>query len=126
MVEMGATSFWEEFKFDWIKDSVKADEPITEGKHGIKGDLTCYNGYRLSLCHGWASGPTTFLSRYVLGVEPVLPGYKKIKVVPHLGDLDYACGDIPTPYGNIHIFHKKVNGEIKTEITLPIGVDLEK
>jgi hypothetical protein len=29
----------------------------------------CYQGFRYSLCHGWASGPTAWLSPHVLGVQ---------------------------------------------------------
>lgn len=41
----------------------------------------CYTQLRHSLCHGWASGPTSFLSRHVLGIKPIEAGYKKIKKV---------------------------------------------
>ena len=41
----------------------------------------CYTQLRHSLCPGWASGPTSFLSRHVLGIKPIEAGYKKIKKV---------------------------------------------
>lgn len=34
------------------------------------GGAWCYVGLRHSFCHGWASGPTAWLSRHVLGIEP--------------------------------------------------------
>lgn len=128
MIKMGATTFWEEFDLDWMKGTSGVDVPEKDGIPCIHVPFgkSCYVGLRLSLCHGWASGPTSFLSRYVLGVKPVEAGYKKIKIEPNLGDLEFACGDIPTPYGNIHVFHKNVNGKIETQYELPYGVEIIK
>jgi alpha-L-rhamnosidase len=40
------------------------DEIVPAGKKDIHDDYGayCYVGFRHSLCHGWASGPTAFLS----------------------------------------------------------------
>ena len=38
------------------------EAPFGTGKH--IGGAYCYKGLRLSLCHGWASGPTAWLSRH--------------------------------------------------------------
>jgi Bacterial alpha-L-rhamnosidase C-terminal domain/Bacterial alpha-L-rhamnosidase 6 hairpin glycosidase domain len=56
---------------------------------------------RTSLAHGWASGPTPILTGYVLGVQPVNPGYQTFTVMPHPGSLRWAEGAVPTPYGRI-------------------------
>lgn len=40
----------------------------------------CYTQFRHSLCHGWASGPTAFLSEYVLGVKILESGCRKVKI----------------------------------------------
>jgi hypothetical protein len=56
---------------------------------------------RTSLAHGWASGPTPILTSYVLGVQPVDPGYQTFTVAPHFGSLQWAEGAVPTPYGRI-------------------------
>ena len=58
---------------------------------------------RTSLAHGWASGPTPILTGYVLGVQPVKPGYQTFTVTPHPGSLRWAEGTIPTPYGQIRV-----------------------
>ena len=56
---------------------------------------------RTSLAHGWASGPTPIMTSYVLGVQPVAPGYQTFTVTPHPGSLRWAQGAVPTPYGRI-------------------------
>ncbi len=58
---------------------------------------------RTSLAHGWASGPTPILTGYVLGVQPVKPGYQTFTVSPHPGSLRWAAGAVPTPDGQILI-----------------------
>ena len=67
--------------------------------------------------HGWASGPTSWLSEYVLGVQMVEPGCKVVSITPHLGDLEWVEGTFPTPYGVITIRHEKgTDGKIKSII----------
>lgn len=125
MLDYGATTFWEDFNLDWIKNASRIDELVPAGKDDLHGDFGayCYLGFRHSLCHGWASGPTAWISKYVLGVIPVEPGFKKVKIVPHLGDLSFAEGTFPTPNGIIKIKHvKQKDGTIKSDIVLPDGV----
>ena len=64
MLALGATTFWEDFDIEWAKDAVGIDELVPEGARDIHGDFGnyCYKGFRHSLCHGWASGPTAWLS----------------------------------------------------------------
>lgn len=50
--------------------------------HGDCGAY-CYVGFRHSLCHGWASGPTSWLSRHILGVEVIEPGCRQVRITPH-------------------------------------------
>src|SRR5260370_36701106 len=56
---------------------------------------------RTSLAHGWASGPTPILTGYMLGVQPVNPGYQTFTVMPHRGSLRWAERAVPPPYGQI-------------------------
>jgi alpha-L-rhamnosidase len=125
MLDLGATSFWEDFDLDWTKNVSRIDELVPEGKNDIHADFGnhCYKGLRHSLCHGWASGPTAWLSEHVLGIKIVEPGCKTIKIEPHLGDLDWAEGTFPTPMGLIEIRHEKTpDGTVKTTVKAPPGV----
>ena len=126
MLNYGATTFWEDFNMEWLNNAAPIDELVPAGKKDLHGDCGayCYIGYRHSLCHGWASGPTAWLSKYVLGIIPVEPGFKKVKIEPHLGALSFAEGTFPTPYGVIKVTHtKQRNGKIVSEIVLPKGVE---
>ena len=129
MLDLGATTFWEDFDYSKAAEAGRIDEIVPEGKYDIHADggAYCYVGLRHSFCHGWASGPTTWLSSHVLGIEPAEPGFKKVRINPHLGSLEWAEGSYPTPYGPITVSHKKTaDGKVKSEIHLPKGVKLVK
>ncbi len=127
MLNLGATTFWEDFNMDWLPDASRIDELIPAGKKDIHCSYGayCYKGFRLSLCHGWASGPTPWLTEHVLGIKVEAPGCKVLKIEPHLGDLKFAEGTFPTPYGIVKVKHTKLaNGKIKSEISAPKEVKI--
>jgi hypothetical protein len=127
MLDMGATTFWEDFNLDWLENAAGIDELVPEGKKDIHADFGdyCYKNLRHSLCHGWASGPTAWLSEHVLGVKVVEPECKVLNIEPHLGDLEWVEGTFPTPHGVVYISHKKgVDGKIKTTFNAPKGVKI--
>lgn len=125
MLDLGATTFWEGFDLAWSENAGRIDELVPPGRKDVHGDCGehCYVGFRHSLCHGWASGPTAWLSRHVLGVEPLEPGFRTARVVPHLGDLQWAEGTYPTPRGPIRIRHeRRPDGTVHSTVTPPPGV----
>jgi hypothetical protein len=127
MLDLGATTFWEDFEMKWLENAGRIDEITPEGKvdvHAAYGGY-CYVGLRHSLCHGWASGPTSWLSQHVLGITILEPGCRKVKIEPHLGDLKWVEGTYPTPLGVIWVRHEKqADGSIKSEIKAPKGVKI--
>lgn len=129
MLDLGATTFWEDFDIDWMENAGRIDELTPEGKvdvHRTYGNY-CYKYYRHSFCHGWASGPTAWLSEYVLGVQVVEPGCKVVRVKPNLGDLQWVEGTFPTPHGVLKIRHEKqADGTVKSSIEAPSEVKVIK
>ena len=124
MLKLGATTFWEDFDVEWMKNAAPIDRLPEEGEvdvHKTYGRY-CYQGYRHSFCHGWASGATAWMSEYVLGVKILEPGCKKVKITPHLGDLDWVEGTYPTPLGEIHIRAEKTPEGTRVCINAPEGV----
>ena len=127
MLDLGATTFWEDFNYMDSKNAARIDEFVPEGKFDIHADggAYCYVGLRHSFCHGWASGPTAWLSQHILGVEPASPGFKTVRIRPHLGNLEWVEGDFHTPYGIIHVTHsRRPDGQISSTVELPEGVEL--
>jgi hypothetical protein len=75
------------------------------------------------LCHGWAAGPTAWLSEYVLGIRIKEAGGAVIEVKPRLGDLDWVEGSLPTPYGMVSVRHdRRSDGTVDSKIDGPPGV----
>ncbi len=127
MLDLGATTFWEDFNMDWLPGASRIDELVPAGKKDIHGDYGdyCYVGHRHSLCHGWASGPTAWLTEHVLGINVIAAGMTKISVKPNLGDLSYAEGTFPTPKGLLYVKHtKQPNGEVHSVIEAPDGIEI--
>jgi len=127
MIDLGATTFWEDFDIDWLNNAARIDELVPEGKvdvHRTYGNY-CYKYFRHSFCHGWASGPTSWMSEYVLGVQVIEPGCKVVRIHPNLGDLQWAEGTFPTPQGLIKIRHEKqADGKVKSIINAPKGIKI--
>jgi len=127
MLDMGATTFWEDFNLDWLGNASRIDELTPAGKKDIHGDFGayCYPGYRHSLCHGWASGPAAWLTDHVLGVKVIEPGCKTLTIEPHLDELNWVEGTYPTPKGIVYIKHiKEKNGNIKSTVKAPKGINI--
>jgi len=125
MLSRGATTFWEDFNVDWLEGSGRIDELTPEGQKDLHADFGahCYKGLRHSLCHGWAAGPTAWLSEHVLGLSPRSTTSGTLRIRPHLGDLEWASGAIPTPAGLIRVHHVRgIGGVVKSEIDVPPGV----
>lgn len=125
MLDLGAKTFWEDFDLDWMENASRIDELVVDGRidvHATYGDYS-YKGHRNSLCHGWSSGPTAWLSEYVLGVRPVSPGFETVRIEPHLGELEWVKGSFPTPFGLIEVHHRKNSeGEIESRVVVPEGI----
>lgn len=128
MLDMGATTFWENFDIRWLENAAPIDEIPAPGKTDIHGDhgAFCYQGFRHSLCHGWSSGPVPFLTECVLGIRVVEDGCRKIQIHPSLGHLKEAHGTFPTPYGVLKVSHRcREDGTVETQYTAPDGVAVE-
>ncbi|GAB6011967.1 alpha-L-rhamnosidase-related protein [Viscerimonas tarda] len=127
MLDMGATTFWEDFNMEWLDNAARLDELTPAGKKDIHGDFGayCYPGFRHSFCHGWSSGPTAWMTEHILGIQVVEPGCKTIKIEPHLGDLTWVEGSYPTPFGVLKVKHTKdADGKTTSQISAPKGVKI--
>ncbi|TWT65774.1 family 78 glycoside hydrolase catalytic domain [Crateriforma conspicua] len=53
--------------------------------------------------HAWGAAPANLLPRYVLGVQPNVPGWSNAMIRPCTGGLSYARGNVPTPLGPVQV-----------------------
>ena len=125
MLDLGATTFWEDFDMDWAHKASPVDRLPSPGESDVHGDngAHCYIGFRHSLCHGWSAGPVPFLAETVLGVELASPGGRDVRLRPRLGDLEWAEGCYPLPAGDLHVRHQRcADGSVQTSFEAPAGV----
>ncbi|NVM62314.1 hypothetical protein FHW88_000590 [Mucilaginibacter sp. SG538B] len=88
MLNLGATSFWEEYN----PSKTGADRYAMYGRPFGK-----------SLCHAWGASPIYLLGKYYLGVKPTAPGYQQYVIEPKLGGLQWMEGSVPTVDGDIKV-----------------------
>ena len=63
MLDMGATTFFEDFDIKWAEGSCRIDRLPKPNQKDLHADFGayCYKGYRHSLCHGWSAGVIQFI-----------------------------------------------------------------
>ena len=129
MLDMGATSFWEDFNLAWTNNAFRIDQMPVKGKKDIHGDYGdfCYVGFRHSLCHGWSSGPAAWLINHVLGLRIVEPGGSVVECSPDLAGLEWAEGSIVTRFGPVHVsVRKDAAGKTEFDVSAPAGVTVRR
>jgi hypothetical protein len=71
-------------------------------------------------CHAWSASPNYDFLATIAGIEPASPGFKTVKIEPHLGALTHIEGKMPHPDGTISFsLKRKGNNGIEGEIILP-------
>jgi alpha-L-rhamnosidase len=117
------------FKFYLIKALEKtglADKFLTllePWKHMLNIGLTTFAEKpdpTRSDCHAWSASPVYYLLSLVCGIKPNEPGFKSVRIEPHLGNLNRIDGSMPHHLGNIRVsLNKDKLGGLKGEIILP-------
>lgn len=79
--------------------------------------------YTRSDCHAWGSSPNIEFFRTILGIKSAAPGFQKIVIEPHLGELDKIGGSMPHPRGTISVNYEQIGQSLRSEILLPPGVE---
>ena len=80
--------------------------------------------YAGSLCHAWSSLPAYFNMRYILGVRPLEPGFRKVEIKPWCGRLYEASGELQSPQGRISVRWQRKDDGIALDVNAPDGVEI--
>lgn len=70
--------------------------------------------------HAWGAAPANLLPRFVLGAQPLTPGWSRALIQPHPGTLTSVEGRIPTPHGELSVSWRQ-NKDFTLSLTLPAG-----
>jgi len=73
--------------------------------------------------HAWGAAPANIVPRFVLGVQPLTPGYARAAIAPQPGSLQHVAGTVPTIRGPIEV---KVDAQpFALEVTLPVNMSAD-
>ena len=76
--------------------------------------------------HAWGAAPANLIPRFLMGIEPLEPGFKRFRVRPQLAQLTAAEVKTPTPRGPIQLSIRQPDmGPWQAEITVPAGTTAE-
>ena len=74
-------------------------------------------------CHAWSASPNYDLFTIVAGVQPGAPGFKKVRIEPHLDGLHQLNASMPHPNGMIETSYRLDGNHWAATVILPPGVD---
>lgn len=114
MLSRGATTFWEDFHIDWLEGSGRIDQFPTAEQKDIHGDYGafCYEGFRHSLCHGWASGVLAFIIEYMIGLS--LEQGECCRIEPHMWGVKELQAKLPVKDGWLAVSIRGNQTKVKT------------
>lgn len=100
-------------------------DPAWEGAHCCTecGMYTCDGFFDESHPDTAVAGP---ISTYLLGVEPVEPGYRRFRFAPHIvSRLTFAEGRVPTPHGFVEARWDRQGGVVTARLVVTAGTQAE-
>ena len=73
-------------------------------------------------CHAWSASPNYDLLTVVAGIRPGSPGFKTVRIEPHLAGLHNLDASMPHENGLIHAVYKLDGSHWNATVTLPSGL----
>jgi hypothetical protein len=75
--------------------------------------------------HAWGAAPANIIPRKLMGVEPLAPGFDRVRIRPQTASLARAKALIPTIKGEISLEIENREGEYRMQLTIPANMDSE-
>jgi hypothetical protein len=69
--------------------------------------------------HAWGAIPAYVIARRICGIEPLEPSFRKIKIMPHPSNLEWARIKHPTVRGSVEVNFENSADSFKMNITIP-------
>ncbi|WP_428389597.1 alpha-L-rhamnosidase C-terminal domain-containing protein [Mucisphaera sp.] len=99
------------------------ESPITTLWEGWELNTAKYGGGTYN--HAWSGGPLELLSRYVAGLDPIEPGWKRYRVRPQMGPLREVAARVPTDAGMIEVEMRRLERGLEMRLVVPDGLEAE-
>ncbi|MDD4849113.1 MAG: family 78 glycoside hydrolase catalytic domain [Gemmiger sp.] len=110
-VARGATTIWERW------DSLRPDGTVNESKMS-DDNMVSFNHYAFG-------SVGEFYYRYILGIQPLEPGYAKVRIAPVVdARLGSVAGSYLSRNGEIKVSWKAENGDVTVNITTPTVAEI--
>ena len=74
-------------------------------------------------CHAWSASPNYDLLTLIAGIQPDAPGFKHVRIAPHLGNLTHLDATMPHGGDAIHVHYERQGEKWTAVVTLPAGLD---
>lgn len=109
----GATTIWERW------DALKEDGTVNDTKVGDAGNMVSFNHYAFG-------SVGEFYYQYILGIKPLLPGYKKIQLKPYTDPrLGKVTGSFAARTGTIKSAWEYQGNQITFSFETPVAAVIE-
>lgn len=72
--------------------------------------------------HAWGAAPANLIPRWILGVQPLKPGFEEVLISPHPGGLEWARGRAPTIRGAVWVEFSNKGDCFELEVEIPANV----
>lgn len=69
--------------------------------------------------HAWGAAPANIIPNYLMGIRPVEPGWKRMRIAPQPGRLGRAEMTVPTVRGPVSVAFVQEANSFECDVTLP-------
>ncbi len=82
--------------------------------------------------HAWGAAPANIIPRHVVGVEPLEPGFAKLRIKPQIANLQEVEALVPTIRGTVEVkieqnesyqLQIKIPANVQAEVYIPVNTD---
>ncbi|MCW3095228.1 MAG: hypothetical protein JWL77_846 [Chthonomonadaceae bacterium] len=75
--------------------------------------------------HAWGAAPANVIPRLLMGVEPLEPGFRRIRIRPQPGGLKDAKLKLPTIRGSVHVQFAIAPQQVHLQIEIPANTSAQ-
>ena len=99
------------------------DDLLNHWRDLLKEGLTTFpEGDSRSDCHAWSASPDFEMLATFAGIQPQVPGFKKVVVRPLMQKLNKVSGSIPHWAGKLEVAFEKKGYQLTGSVVLPEGI----
>ncbi|ACU06165.1 alpha-L-rhamnosidase C-terminal domain-containing protein [Pedobacter heparinus] len=69
--------------------------------------------------HAWGAAPANIISRKLMGIEPITPGWTRFSIKPQIGSLEHARITVPTVKGKIKVAYVQRKDSFTMDVEIP-------